>query len=71
MPPNEGVWTHTRQQLAPLDEWQQHDERDTRRMVHAPRLDLSLDVACELLSQEEVLGRQLRAGTKHQLQQAQ
>ena len=71
MPPNERLWTHNRQELAPFDESRQHDECNTRRIVRALRSDLSFDVVCELLAQEQVLGRELRVGPKHQPEQAQ
>ena len=66
MPPDERVRTHDRQQLAPGDESRQQDECDTRRVVRALRSDLAFDVACELLPQEQVLGRELRAGSERQ-----
>ena len=71
MPPNERVGTHNRQQLPPLDESRQQDEGDAGRVVGALRSDLAFEVAGELLPQEQVLGRELRAGPEHQSQQPQ
>jgi hypothetical protein len=45
-----------------VDEWREENERNSRGVVRAPRPDVSLDVAGELLPEKQILGRQLRAG---------
>ena len=69
MPSNEGVWADDRDQIPPRDESRKEDERDARRVVRPTRSDLAFEVARELLPQEQVLGRQLRAGSAHRSQQ--
>ena len=43
----------------PLDQVRQGDERDPRRVVGTPWLRLPLQVQCELLPQEQILGGEL------------
>jgi hypothetical protein len=71
VPPHERIGTHNRQELAPFDESRQEHECHARRIVSPSRSDLAFDVTGELLSEEEVLGGQLRTGPEHQPQQAQ
>ena len=69
MPAHERVGLHHRQELALVDEWREENERNSRGVVRAPRPDLPLDLAGELLPEEQILGRQLRAGPGHQPQE--
>ena len=71
MPPHERLGPHNCQEFAPVDEWREENERNSRGVVRAPRLDLPLDVTGELLPEEQILGGQLRAGPEHQTQQTQ
>jgi hypothetical protein len=71
MPPHERVGTHDRQQLPPSDASRQQDKGDSGRVIRAPRSDVAVDVAGELLPKKQVLGRELRAGLKDQSQQPQ
>ena len=71
MPLDERVRTHDRQQLPPGDEARQQDEGDTGRVIRALRSDLAFDVGCQLLPEEQVLGRELRPGLERQSQQPQ
>jgi hypothetical protein len=66
-----GERNHPIETFARFDESRQEDECDARRIVRPSRSDLAFDVTRELLSEEEVLGRQLRSGMEHQPQQAQ
>jgi hypothetical protein len=70
VPAHERVGLHHGQELAPVDEWREENERNSRGVVRAPRPDLPLHVAGELLPEEQILGRQLRAGPGHQAQEA-
>jgi hypothetical protein len=49
----------------------EQDECDSRGVVRAARSDLAFDITGKLLSEKQVLGRQLRSGPEHQPQQAQ
>jgi hypothetical protein len=71
VPPHERVGPHDRQQLAPVDELRKQDECDSRGVVRAARSDPAFHVTGELLPEEQVLGRQVRAGPEHQPQQMQ
>ena len=71
MPPDERVRTYDRQQLPPGDESGQQNECDTRRIVRSRWSDLAFDVTGELLPQEQVLGRESRAGSEGQSKQPQ
>jgi hypothetical protein len=71
MPPDERVRTYDRQQLPPGDELGQQNECDTRRIVRSLWSDLAFDVTGELLPQEQVLGRESRAGSEGQSKQPQ
>lgn len=69
MPSNECVWADDRDQIPPRHESSKEYERDARRVVRPTRSDLAFEVARELFPQEQVLGRQLRAGSTHRSQQ--
>src|ERR1700674_5274702 len=71
MPPEELVRTYDRQQLPPRDESGQQNECDTRRIVRPLLSDLAFDVTGKLLPQEQVLGRESRAGSGGQSKQPQ
>ena len=71
MPAHKRLGTGDREQVAPLDEPRQRDQGDPRRVVGATRSNLTFEIAGELLSQEQVLGCELRTGTEHQRQQTQ
>ena len=71
VPPHERLGPHNRQELAPVDELRAQDECNSGGVVSAARPDLAFDTIGELLPEEEILGCQLRAGSEHQLQQAQ
>jgi hypothetical protein len=71
VPPHERIGPHNRQELAPFDELREQDECDSRRVVRAARSDLAFDITGKLLSEKQVLGRQLRSGPEYQPQQAQ
>jgi hypothetical protein len=60
MPPNEGVGFHDREHGPPVDQPGEHDHRDAGRIVGLMRPDAGLSVERQLLSQEEILRRQLR-----------
>jgi hypothetical protein len=59
MPSNKRIRLHDREETTPVDQPRQHDQRNPRRIVGAVRLHLPLHVQCQLLSQEQVLGREL------------
>ena len=56
MPPNEGLRFHNGQQMAPVDEARQGDERDPCGVIGAARLHLPFPVQRQLLPQEQVFG---------------
>jgi len=66
MPPHERIGPHNRQELAPVDDVREQDECDSRGVVRATGSDLSLDIAGELLPEEEIFRCKLRAGPEHQ-----
>jgi hypothetical protein len=71
VPPDERLWLHNRQELAPGDKVREHDECDSGGVVRAARSDLTFDITGELLPKEQILGGQMRAGPKNQTQQSQ
>ena len=66
MPAHKRLGAHNSEQVPPLDKPRERDEGNPRRVVSAVRSDLTFQVAGELHSQEQVLGRQLRARPEHQ-----
>src|SRR4029453_18343097 len=49
----------------------QRDERQPRRAVGPPRLDLPLEVQRKMLAQEQILGGELRGWTKNERRESQ
>lgn len=60
-----------RQQLPPSHESRPQNEGDTGRVVRAPGPDIALDAARQLLSEQQVLGREPRVGLERQFEQPQ
>jgi hypothetical protein len=71
MPAHERLGSYDRQKLTPFDELREQNKGNSRGIVRAARSDPAFDVTGKLLAEEEVLGRQLRSGPKHQPQHAQ
>ena len=64
MPSNKRIRLHDREEATPVDQPQQRDERNPRGIINAARLHLPLPVQRELLSQEQILGCELRMGSQ-------
>jgi hypothetical protein len=60
MPANERLRLDHGEELTPINQPGQCDERQPRRVVGPPRLDLPLEVQRQLLAQEQILGGELR-----------
>ena len=61
MPPDERVWLAHRQERAPVEQAGEQDKNHSRGRIRPSRFDAALLVECQLLAQEQVLRRQLRA----------
>src|SRR5262245_62254125 len=70
MPANQRVRLDDHQQLTPVDQSRQRDQCDASRVGCAAWLHLPLEIQRQLLSQEQVLRRQLRAGVQRQASEA-
>src|SRR5262249_39391640 len=70
MPANQRVRLDNHQQLTPVDEPRQRDQRDASRVVRAAWPHVRLAIQLQLLSQEQVLSRQLRARVQRQESEA-
>ena len=71
MPADERVGLDNRQQLPPRHDARQQGEGDAGAVVGAFRPTLTFDVAGELLTQEEVLGRQVAPRSEDRSEQPQ
>ena len=60
MPANERLRLDHSEELTPINQLRQRDERQPRRVVGPPRLDLPLEVQRQLLAQEQILGGEVR-----------
>jgi hypothetical protein len=60
MPPDQRIWLDDDQQLTPSHQARQRDQDDPGRIVRTPWLHLALQEQRQLLSQGQVLGRQVR-----------
>jgi hypothetical protein len=65
MPSDERLRLDHREELTPINQPGQRDERQPRRVIGSPRLDLPLEVQRQLLAEEQILGGELRAWPKH------
>jgi hypothetical protein len=61
VPAPESLRAHDDEELSPVDQPREQDEGDSAGIVQAPRFGFPLDVERQLLTKEEVLGRQVRA----------
>jgi len=61
MPANERRRLNHGEELTPINQPGQRDERQPRRVVGTSRLDLPLEVQRQLLAQEQILDGELRA----------
>jgi hypothetical protein len=61
VPPDQRIWPHDGETLAPLNEVRERDEHEPSRVAGATRLHLTFEVQRQLLAQEEILGGQTRA----------
>jgi hypothetical protein len=59
MPANEHLWFRDDEGRSPVDEAGQDDERDPYGIVGPTRSDITFRVQSQLLSKEQILGRQL------------
>jgi len=66
VPSEERLRADESQELPPLDEPGEEDQRDPRGVVRAPRLDIALEIVRQLLPEEQVLGGEVRAGPEDQ-----
>jgi hypothetical protein len=62
VPPNQRVRRHDGECGSPVNEAAQHDESDPCSIVGPTRSDATFRVECQLLSKEQILGRQLGPG---------
>src|SRR5262245_26681282 len=70
MPANQRVSLDDRQQLTPVDQPRQRHQRDASRVVGAAWPHLPREIQRQLLSQEQVLSRQLGARVQRQESEA-
>jgi len=59
MPSDQRIRFHDHEHAAPIDQPRQGDECNPRCIVGAVRLHLALDVQRQLLSQKQILSREL------------
>jgi hypothetical protein len=71
MPPNERVGPHDHQQFVLRNESEQQNECHASGVVRALRPNLAFDVGGELLPEEQVLRREVRARSERRSQQSQ
>jgi len=62
VPPHERIGPHDDEELSPVDRVREHDERDSGRIVQAPRPNVPFDVESQLFAEEEVFGCETGAG---------
>jgi hypothetical protein len=65
MPSDQRLRLDDDQELAPLDQPGQPDERKSDRVIGSTRPDLPLDVQRQLLAKEQILGGELGARSQH------
>lgn len=65
MPSNQRVRLYHGQELTPINQASQRDERQPRHVIGSPRLDLALEAQRQLLAEEQILGGELRAWPHH------
>jgi hypothetical protein len=62
VPAHERLRSHDDEELSPVDQSGEHNQRDSGGIVQTARFDLPLDIERQLLAQKQVLGCQARAG---------
>ena len=65
MPSNQRFRFDHREELTPINQPEQRDQRQPCRVLGPPRLDLPLEVQRQLLAEEQILGGQLPACLQH------
>jgi hypothetical protein len=71
VPPHERVGSDHGEKLSPVDQPREQDKCDSGCIVEAPRLDLPLNVECQLFPKEEILGCEAGVGRTRQHHEAQ
>jgi hypothetical protein len=59
MPPDPRGRLDDREHGSPVDQLGEQDKRDPRRIIGTARLDPTLSIECQLLSEKQILSRQL------------